>query len=111
MRRSWRRSCSNGIRRELAETLARHLTDTLGDIVSHVSVAGPGFVNITLAREAGTLVIAEAAAQGSEWGRGAENKNQRVVVEYTDPNPFKEMHIGHLMSNVIGESIARFDLE
>ena len=30
-----------------------------------------------------------------------------VMVEYTDPNPFKEFHIGHLMSNAIGESIAR----
>jgi arginyl-tRNA synthetase len=29
------------------------------------------------------------------------------MIEYTDPNPFKEMHIGHLMSNVIGESLAR----
>ncbi len=29
------------------------------------------------------------------------------MVEYTDPNPFKQFHIGHLMSNAIGESIAR----
>ena len=29
------------------------------------------------------------------------------MVEFTDPNPFKEMHIGHLMSNVIGESVSR----
>ena len=29
------------------------------------------------------------------------------MVEYTDPNPFKEFHIGHLMSNAIGESVAR----
>ena len=32
---------------------------------------------------------------------------KKVMVEYTDPNPFKEFHIGHLMSNTIGESIAR----
>lgn len=31
----------------------------------------------------------------------------RVMIEYTDPNPFKEMHIGHLMSNTIGEAVAR----
>jgi len=35
------------------------------------------------------------------------NAGKRVMVEYTDPNPFKEFHIGHLMSNAIGESIAR----
>ena len=94
--------------RSLADELARHLIDSLGDsVASHVSVAGPGFVNITLSREAVTLAVAEAAAQGPEWGKGAADGGKRVMVEYTDPNPFKEMHIGHLMSNVIGESLAR----
>ncbi|MHB8860650.1 MAG: arginine--tRNA ligase [Minisyncoccota bacterium] len=94
--------------RSLADELARHLIDSLGDsVASHVSVAGPGFVNITLSREAVTLAVAEAAAQGEEWGRNTREKEKRVMVEYTDPNPFKEMHIGHLMSNVIGEALAR----
>lgn len=94
--------------RELADELARSLIDALGaNVASHVAVAGPGFVNITLAKEAVTLAVAEADAKGTEWGRGSVNKDQRVMVEYTDPNPFKEMHIGHLMSNAIGESIAR----
>lgn len=99
--------------RALAETLARSLIDTLGkDVASHISVAGPGFVNITLAREAVTLAVAEADAQGSEWGKGQSHfakatRDERVLIEYTDPNPFKEMHIGHLMSNTIGEAISR----
>ena len=33
--------------------------------------------------------------------------NQKILVEYTDPNPFKEFHIGHLMANTVGESVAR----
>ena len=40
----------------------------------------------------------------------AENRtlqNKKIMVEYTDPNPFKPFHIGHLMTNAIGESIAR----
>jgi arginyl-tRNA synthetase len=94
--------------RELADELARFLIDTLGaDIASHVAVAGPGFVNITLAREAISFVVAEADAKGVEWGKGGANAGQRILLEYTDPNPFKEMHIGHLMSNVIGEALAR----
>jgi arginyl-tRNA synthetase len=93
---------------ELADELANHLMDALGtDVVSHVSVAGPGFVNIKLSPEAIAIALAEAGAQESEWGRGSLAAGQRVMVEYTDPNPFKEMHIGHLMSNVIGESLAR----
>ncbi|MCX6787794.1 MAG: arginine--tRNA ligase [Candidatus Kaiserbacteria bacterium] len=93
---------------EIADEIARFLIDALGkNIASHVAVAGPGFVNITLAREAVTLAVAEADAQGSEWGKGTVDTEQRVVIEYTDPNPFKEMHIGHLMSNIIGEALAR----
>lgn len=94
--------------RELGDALANHLMSVLGEnAVSHVSIAGPGFVNIKLSPEAVTLAVAEAAAQGAEWGKGTASVGQRVMVEYTDPNPFKEMHIGHLMSNVIGESLAR----
>lgn len=94
--------------RELADELAVFLIDALGEnLVSHVSVAGPGFVNIKLTREAVTLAVAEADAKGAQWGKGMLNSGQRVMVEYTDPNPFKEMHIGHLMSNTIGESLAR----
>ncbi|MFZ3043736.1 MAG: arginine--tRNA ligase [Minisyncoccia bacterium] len=93
---------------EVADGIAAFLIDALGkDIASHVSVAGPGFVNITLAREAVSFAVAEADAKGLEWGKGSVDAEQRVIVEYTDPNPFKEMHIGHLMSNVIGESLAR----
>ena len=106
--------------RELADGLARSLAETLGEVVSHVAVAGPGFVNITLAREAVVFAVAEADAKGVEWGKaktaeggspdasqGEAFRGKRVMVEYTDPNPFKEMHIGHLMSNAVGESIAR----
>ncbi len=34
-------------------------------------------------------------------------KGQKIMVEFTDPNPFKELHIGHLYSNVVGEAISR----
>ncbi len=94
--------------REIADELARSLIDSLGkDIASHVAVAGPGFVNVTFAREAVTFAIAEADAKSTEWGKGTADTGQRVMAEYTDPNPFKEFHIGHLMSNAIGESVAR----
>ncbi len=94
--------------RELGDSLAAELIDALGaNVASHVAVAGPGFLNITLARDAVVLAVTEAAAQGEEWGKGSIAQRERVMIEYTDPNPFKEMHIGHLMSNVIGESLAR----
>ncbi len=41
------------------------------------------------------------------YGRNDSLKGKTIMVEYTDPNPFKLFHIGHLMSNTIGETIAR----
>ncbi|MFA6519389.1 MAG: arginine--tRNA ligase [Candidatus Paceibacterota bacterium] len=93
---------------EIADELARSLIDALGkDIASHVAVAGPGFVNITLAREAVSLAVAEADAKGTEWGKGTDENGKRVIVEYSNPNAFKEMHIGHLVGTVVGEAISR----
>ncbi len=93
--------------RELADSLAQTLTSSLGEIISHVAVAGPGFVNITLAREAIALAVAEVGSQGEAWGRGNEKSGKRTMVEYSNPNAFKEMHIGHLVGTIIGESLAR----
>ncbi|MFI5260555.1 MAG: arginine--tRNA ligase [Candidatus Paceibacteria bacterium] len=94
--------------RELADELSRYLIDALGaDLVSHVSAAGPGFVNIRLSPEAVRFAIAEADAQGAEWGKGGANAGQRVMVEYSNPNAFKEMHIGHLVGTIVGESVSR----
>jgi arginyl-tRNA synthetase len=93
--------------RTIADELAQTLKDVLDSSVERVDVAGPGFINISLSREAVALAIVEAGAKGEEWGTGNAEEGQRVMIEYTDPNPFKEMHIGHLMSNVIGEATAR----
>jgi arginyl-tRNA synthetase len=93
--------------RELADSLATTLREALGESVSKIEVAGPGFINFTLAREAVTLAIAEADAQKDGWGKGSTESGRRVLVEYSDPNAFKEMHIGHLVGSILGESFAR----
>lgn len=90
-----------------ADQAAEAIRNELGDSAAKVEVAGKGFVNVTLAQSAVNFALAEAAAQGVEWGKGSTDAGQRVIIDYTDPNPFKEMHIGHLMSNVIGESLGR----
>lgn len=74
--------------------------------VEKIKIAGAGFINFFLSRDAVTQEVA-AAAHDKEWGKNDLYTGKKVMVEYTDPNPFKEFHIGHLMSNAIGESIAR----
>lgn len=89
--------------REVAEKLKEKLSI---EGVEKVEVAGAGFINFFLSKEA----IAEEvryAAEDKTYGNNDSCKNKKIMVEYTDPNPFKEFHIGHLMSNAIGESIAR----
>lgn len=86
------------------------------DGVSKIEVAGPGFINFTLSSQALAASLDEARTEDMParrslgvggWGANTLQAGKKIMVEYTDPNPFKEFHIGHLMSNAIGESIAR----
>lgn len=89
--------------------LAKKIADVLGDIegVSKTDIAGPGFINFHLAREFFSKSVGEVVAAGGEWGKNDSLSGKKVMYEYTDPNAFKPLHIGHLMSNAIGESLAR----
>src|SRR3989338_2510777 len=89
--------------------LAERIVASLGEIpgVSRTEAVKPGFINFYLAPDSVNQVLAETIKEPEKWGRNESQKGVRVMVEYTDPNPFKEFHIGHLMSNAIGESIAR----
>jgi arginyl-tRNA synthetase len=69
-----------------------------------IIVAGPGFINFFVADR---IYIDILKSVDKNFGRGTKLKNKKVIIDYTDPNPFKEFHIGHLMSNAIGESLSR----
>lgn len=93
--------------RELADELVVALTESLGDIAEQVEAAGPGFVNIRLAPKEVRRAVEAAAKEPSAWGVGDTNAGKRIIIEFSNTNAFKEMHIGHLMSTIIGESLAR----
>jgi len=93
--------------RELASELAGRIEHSLGDSVLDVVVAGPGFINLTLSRETVAHTLAEADAHAGAWGKSEMGKGTRISIEYSNSNPFKEMHIGHLMSTIIGEALSR----
>jgi arginyl-tRNA synthetase len=93
--------------RELAEKIIQKLKPELPDEVERVEAAGPGFINFFLSRKFFEKSVAEIIEIGDGFGKDHKLKGEKVLFEYTDPNPFKQFHIGHLMSNAIGESLSR----
>src|SRR3989344_8141445 len=80
---------------EIAQQLVSQLKSP---ILAKVEVAGPGFINFWLSDEALAKLLAAEPTKSL--------KGQEVVVEYSDPNPFKVLHVGHLYTSVVGDAIA-----
>lgn len=79
--------------REVAEAIVKELPKNVT-----AEIAGPGFINIKLGDEA-LLKLADAKPAQSLKGKV-------VVAEYSDPNPFKVLHAGHLYTSVVGDAVA-----
>jgi arginyl-tRNA synthetase len=94
--------------RLLAEQYVEKLKQNIfkGEVIKDISIAGPGFINFFLHPQYFGSFVAESLSD-EKYGTSESRAGQKIIIEYTDPNPFKEFHIGHLMSNTIGESISR----
>lgn len=87
--------------------LAQHLANGLSDDGIEKLTALSGFVNIWLRPDAIAKELEAEFNHPQTYGTNDSLAGQTVVIEYTDPNPFKEFHIGHAYSNTVGESVAR----
>ncbi len=92
--------------RELAQVIMEKLEGNITEI-EKIEVAGPGFINFYLTRDFFTKEMTRANSLADNWGKNDALKGKKILVEYTDPNPFKEFHIGHLFTNTVGESLSR----
>jgi arginyl-tRNA synthetase len=84
----------------LAEALRAH------PAVASASVAGPGFVNLTLRPEFLQDRLADILAAGTDYGNSTLGQGVRVNVEYVSANPTGPLHIGHCRGAVVGDALA-----
>ena len=84
--------------REIAETLIAELKSKLGNKTSDIVIAGAGFINFKLSDSA--LIESFSVEPAKIY------QNQVIVTEYSDPNPFKVLHVGHLYTSIVGDSIS-----
>ncbi len=88
----------------IAGEVAEKLTDS--EVFSEAAAAAPGFLNLKLSEEYLLKVVREMAA-APKFGLEKPEKKKKIIVDYGGANVAKPLHVGHLRSAVIGESIKR----
>ena len=91
--------------RQIAQILVDNLPEN--DVIDSVEIAGPGFINLTLANAVFQNVISEVRQQGANYGKSTLPEPCKVDLEYVSANPTGPMHVGHGRWAALGDSIAR----
>ena len=107
---------STNIAMRMASKVGKNPVDLAEEIVKgmekdanfeKVEFVAPGFINFYLSKTYLLKEMEKYAKQGAEYFKSDVSKGKKTIVEYTDANPFKTFHIGHLYTNAVGEAISR----
>ncbi|XP_073507212.1 arginine--tRNA ligase, cytoplasmic isoform X4 [Phyllobates terribilis] len=88
---------------EIANKIVRNLPEN--NLIEKTEIAGPGFINVHIQKNLISKQLTKLLVNGVQPPVIGEKK--RVVVDFSSPNIAKEMHVGHLRSTIIGDSICR----
>ena len=90
--------------RELAAELAGLIPES--SLIVDVNVAGPGFINLSVAADAYRRELTDIIEAGDSYGRSEWGANRRVIVEYVSANPTGPLHVGHGRHAAYGACVA-----
>lgn len=93
--------------REVAGIITTELEKDLD--IEKISIDGPGFINISMKNEFIAKILDNVSVDEKRVGVNPLEKPKKVVLDFGGPNVAKAMHVGHLRSGVIGESVQRIE--
>lgn len=91
---------------ELAEFIVKQLQNKVPNI-DRIEASAPGFINFFIGKDYLISKLDHINSSKDQYGKGESLRGQKTVLEFADPNPFKQFHIGHLRNISLGESLAR----
>jgi len=95
--------------RVIADNLRTYLLSDpeIEGLIAAVDVAGPGFLNITLARAGQSAIIAEILREGEKYGHGDALTGTNINLEFISANPTGPLHLGHTRWAAVGDALGR----
>ncbi|KAL6470356.1 hypothetical protein MHYP_G00214750, partial [Metynnis hypsauchen] len=89
--------------REIAEKIVQNIPDN--ELIERTEIAGPGFINVHLKKTFVSKLLTNLLVNGVQ--PPPLDRKKKVIVDFSAPNIAKEMHVGHLRSTIIGDSVCR----